>query len=352
NSTENRGQTTIFRIEGESIDMASWKIVVCPRFSAFIAAALVLFTSLAHAQDPAAGYPSRTIRIFGQGTGSTADYLSRYLALKLTERWGQAVIVDSRAGAGGTIPTDVVAKSPPDGYNLVMGHIGPMVSAVTLYAKNLPYDPAKDFEPITMVAQGVVVLVTHPSLPVGTAQEFIVYAKQKGDLAYGSAGNGSTSHLAGELLKKVSGIPLQHIPYKSAGNALTAVLAGEVPVSFLSPLTAHGQLKAGKVKALAVSSSTRFAGAPEIPSAVEAGIPGMEVKLWFGLFAPARTPRAIVMKLNREIGDILRAPETQDTFLKQGVAAAPGSPEELGDWVRSELARWTPIIQATGIKAD
>jgi tripartite-type tricarboxylate transporter receptor subunit TctC len=318
----------------------------------FALAAILLAASSAHAQDPAASYPSRTIRIYGQGTGSTADYLSRYLALKLTERWGQPVIVDSSAGAGGTIPTNAVAKSAPDGYNMVMGHIGPMVSAVTLYAKNLPYDPVKDFEPVTMVAQGVVVLVTHPSVPVSSALEFVAYAKQKGDLAYGSAGNGSTSHLAGELLKKVSGIPLQHIPYKSAGNALTAVLAGEVPVSFLSPLTAHGQLKAGKVKALAVSSSTRFAGAPEIPSAVEAGIPGMEVKLWFGLFAPAKTPRTIVMKLNREIGDILRAPETQETFLKQGVAAAPGSPEELGDWVRSELARWTPIIQATGIKAD
>ena len=263
--------------------MASGKIGVCPRFSL---AALLFFAALAHAQDPAAGYPSRTIRMFGQGTGSTADYLSRYIALKLTERWGQPVIVDSRAGAGGTIPTDVVAKSPPDGYNLVMGHIGPMVSAVTLYAKSLPYDPIRDFEPVTMVAQGVVVLVTHPSVPVASATEFIAYAKQKGDLAYASAGNGSTSHLAGELLKKVTGVPLQHIPYKSAGNALTAVLAGEVPVSFLSPLTAHGQLKAGKVKALAVSSSARFAGAPEIPSAVEAGIPGMEVKLWFGLFAP------------------------------------------------------------------
>src|SRR6266852_7367082 len=312
----------------------------------------LLLASLAHAQDPAAGYPSRTIRIFGQGTGSTADYLSRYLAQKLTGRWGQPVIVDSRAGAGGTIPTDVVAKSAPDGYNMVMGHIGPMVSAVTLYANNLPYDPVKDFEPVTMVGQGVVVLVTNPSLPVNTAQEFIAYAKEKGDLAYSSAGNGSTSHLAGELLKKVTGVPLQHIPYKSAGFALTAVLAGEVPVSFLSPLTAHGQLKAGKVKALAVSPSTRFPGAPDIPSAVEAGIPGMEVKLWFGLFAPAKTPRAVVAKLNREIGDILRAPETQETFLKQGVAAAPGSPEELGDWVRAELARWTPVSQAAGIRAD
>jgi tripartite-type tricarboxylate transporter receptor subunit TctC len=325
----------------------------------FFALAIASFTTVflfatasALAQDPAASYPSRTIRIFGQGTGSTADYLSRYLAQRLTERWGQPVIVDSRAGAGGTIPTDVVAKSPPDGYNMVMGHIGPFVSAVTLYAKNLPYDPIRDFEPVTMVATGVVVLVTNPSLPVSSAREFIAYAKQKGDLAYSSAGNGSTSHLAGELLKKVTGVPLQHIPYKSAGFALTAVLAGEVQVSFLSPLTAHGQLKAGKVRALAVSSSTRFPGAPEIPSATEAGIQGMEAKLWFGLFAPAKTPRPIVAKLNREIGDILRAPDTQETFLKQGVAAAPSTPEELGDWVKTELARWTPVIQAAGIKAD
>ena len=262
------------------------------------------------------------------------------------------MIVDSRAGAGGTIPTDVVAKSPPDGYNLVMGHIGPMVSAVTLYAKNLPYDPVRDFEPVTMVGQGVVVLVVQPAMPVSTALEFVAYAKQKGDLTYSSAGNGSTSHLAGELLKKVTGIPLQHIPYKSAGNALTAMLTGEVQVSFLSPLTAHAQLKAGKVKALAVSSAKRFAGAPEIPSAAEAGIPGMDVRLWFGLFAPAKTPKTVVAKLNREIGDILRSPETQETFLKQGVAAAPGTPEELGDWVKTELARWTPVIQAAGIRAD
>jgi tripartite-type tricarboxylate transporter receptor subunit TctC len=313
---------------------------------------LVLVLPLAHAQDPAAAFPSKPIRIFGQGTGSTADYLSRYLAQKLIERWGQPVIVDSRAGAGGTIPTDVVAKSPPDGYNMVMGHIGPFVSAVTLYAKTLPYDPLRDFAPVTMVAQGVVVLVTNPSVPVSNAKEFVAYAKQKGDLAYASAGNGSTSHLAGELLKKVTGIPLQHIPYKSAGNALTAVLAGEVPVSFLSPLTAHTQLKAGKVKALAVSSSERFPGAPDIPSAAEAGIPGMQIKLWFGLFAPAKTPKAIVAKLNREIGDILRSPDTQETFLKQGVAATPSTPEELGDWVKTELARWTPIIRAAGIKAD
>jgi tripartite-type tricarboxylate transporter receptor subunit TctC len=319
---------------------------------ASLAAAVLFIVPHAHAQDPAAAFPSRPIRIFGQGMGSTADYLSRYLGQRLQERWGQPVIVDSRSGAGGTIPADAVAKSPPDGYNLVMGHAGPFVSAVTLYAKTLPYDPLRDFEPVTMVATGVTVLVIHPSLPASNAQEFIAYAKQKGDLAYASAGNGSISHLTGELLKHLTGVPLQHIPYKSAGNALTAVLSAEVPVSFISPLTAHAQLKSGRVRALAVSSSTRFPGAPDIPSAAEAGIPGMEAKLWFGLFAPAKTPAAIVDKLNREIGGILRTAETQETFLKQGVAAAPSTPVELAAWVKSELARWTPIIQGAGIKAD
>lgn len=320
------------------------------RFATLTAA--LLAASLAHAQDPAASYPSKPIRIYGQGTGSTADYLSRYIAAKLTERWGQPVIVDSRAGAGGTIPTDAVAKSAPDGYNMVMGHAGPFVSAVTLYAKTLPYDPLRDFEPITRVATGVTVLVTNLKVPVSNATELLALARQKGDLTYGSAGNGTISHLTGELLKSVTGVPLQHIPYKGAGNALTAVLSGEVQVSFLSPLTAHSQLKGGKLKALAVSSSTRFPSVPEIPSAAEAGIPGMEAKLWFGLFAAGKTPRPIVMKLNREIGDILRTPETREAILKQGIETTPSTPEELGEWVKSELARWTPIIRATGIKAD
>jgi tripartite-type tricarboxylate transporter receptor subunit TctC len=196
------------------------------------------------------------------------------------------------------------------------------------------------------------VLVTNLEVPVSNARELIALARQKGDLTYGSAGNGSISHLTGELLKQVTGVPLQHIPYKSAGNALTAVLGGEVQVSFLSPLTAHGQLKGGKLRALAVSSSTRFPSVPEIPSAAEAGIPGMVAKLWFGLFATGKTPRPVVMKLNREIGDILRNPETREAILKQGIETTPSTPEELGEWVKSELARWTPIIQAAGIKAD
>ncbi len=303
------------------------------------------------AADPAKSYPERPIRVMGQGVGSTADYLSRFLGVRLTERWGQAIVIDNRAGAGGTISADTVAKGSPDGYTLVMGPAGPMVRAVSRY-KDLPYDPVRDFAPITMVATGVTVLVAHPSVPASTAQELIAYAKQKGNLSYGSAGNVTISHLTGELFNNVTGAKLQHIPYKSAGFALTALLGAETQVSFLSPITAHAQLKAGKVKAYAVSSRERFPGAPEVPSATEAGIPGMEAKLWFGLFAPAKTPRPIVAKLNQTVGEILRQPDVREAILKQGAEVAPSTPEELGAFVKSELARWTPIIRNAGIRAD
>jgi len=323
--------------------MAMIKLLLCT--------ALALPLAAAQAQDPAKDYPSKPIRIYGQGIGSTADFLSRYVGQKLTEKWSQPVIVDNRSGAGGTISADVVAKSPPDGYTLVMGHAGPMVSGVSLYA-NLPYNPLKDFSPITMIATGVTVLVVHPSVPASSVQELIALAKQKGDLNYASAGNGTISHLTGELFKQVAGVNMQHIPYKSAGAGLNAIVAGETQVSFLSPITAHSQLKSGKLKGLAVSSTTRFTGAPEIPSAAEAGVPGMDAKLWFGLFAAAGTPPPIVIKLNEAIGEILRRPDVTEAILKQGAEVAPSSPEALQAFVKSELERWTPIIKASGIKAD
>jgi len=296
------------------------------------------------------GYPNRPIRIMGGGVGSTADYLSRYIGQKLNEKWAQPVVVDSRSGAGGTLAADVVAKAAPDGYNLVMGHAGPMVSAVALY-KDLPYDPVRDFAPVTRMTTGVVVLVTHPSIPVSNTKELIAFIKQKQGLSYASAGNGSMSHLAGELFNRIAGVNVLHVPYKSAGLALTALLSSETQISFLSPVTAHTQLKAGRVKALAVSSKTRFAGTPDIPSAVEAGIPGMDARLWFGLFTTAKTPRAVVMKLNQEITDVLNRSDVKQHLLAQGAEAAPSTPEELGDFVKSELQRWLPIIKAAGIKA-
>lgn len=311
---------------------------------------LILCSISAHAADPAGDYPSKPIRILGQGAGSTADYLSRYVGHKLTERWGQQVVVDNRAGAGGTISADIVAKATPDGYTLLMGHAGTHVSAVSLY-KKLPYDPIKDFAPITRVASLVTVLVTNPAVPVTNVKELIAYARQKGDLSYASAGNGTISHLTGELFKQVTGVNMQHVPYKSAGFALTSILSGETQVSFLSPVTAHAQLKSGKLRALAVSSRERFIGAPDIPSATEAGIPGMEAELWFGLFTTAGTPKAIVMKLNREIVNILNTPDVKAAILARGAVVTPSTPEELTAWVKSELKKWTPIIKASGIKA-
>ena len=315
----------------------------------YAAVALLLAGNFACAQD-AKDFPSRPIRIMGGGVGSTADYLSRYIGQKLNEKWAQPVVIDSRAGAGGTLAADVVAKAAPDGYNMVMGHAGPMVSAVALY-KDLPYDPVRDFAPVSRMTTGVVVLVTHPSIPVSNAKELIAFIKQKQGLSYASAGNGSMSHLAGELFNRIAGVSVLHVPYKSAGLALTALLSSETQISFLSPVTAHTQLKAGRVKALAVSSKTRFVGTPDIPSAVEAGVPGMDAQLWFGLFTTAKSPRTVVMKLNQEINEILRKPDVKQHLLTLGAEAAPSTPEELGDFVKSELQRWLPIIKAAGIKA-
>jgi tripartite-type tricarboxylate transporter receptor subunit TctC len=306
------------------------------------------------AADPARDFPSRPLRIMGQGVGSTADFLSRVIAQRLTERWGQPVIVDNRAGAGGTIPTEVTVKASPDGHSLVMGHAGPIVSAVTLYPK-LSYDPVRDLQPITMVAQGVTALVVNAALPVHSAQELIAYIRQKGGVSYASAGNGTISHLSAELFNQVAGVQMQHVPYKSAGFALTAVMAGEVPVSFLSPVTVAAQLKAGggaKIRPLLVSSPKRFIGAPDIPGSAEAGLTKFEARLWFGLFTTAKTPRPVVDKLHRTVTAILDTPEVREMILRQGIEVVTSTPEELGAFVKSELARWTPIIKAAGITAD
>ncbi len=318
-------------------------------------AAVVSVPGAAFAQaDPAKDFPNRPLRIMGQGVGSTADYLSRVIGQKLTERWGQPVVVDNRAGAGGTIPTEVVAKASPDGYSLAMGHAGPIVSAVTLYPK-LGYDPVRDLQPVTMVAQGVTTLVVHSSVPASNVKELVAFIRQKGRLPYGSAGNGSISHLSAELFGKVAGVELDHIPYKSAGAALTALLSGEVPMAFLSPVTVAAQLKAGgaaKLRPLVVSTPKRFVGAPDIPGAAEAGFPQFDAKLWFGLFTTAKTPRPIVEKLNRAVVEILGTPEVREMLLKQGIETVTSTPEELAKFVRVEIDRWTPIIKAAGITAD
>lgn len=298
-------------------------------------------------------YPTRPVRMITGSGGSTSDQIARFTAQKLTERLGQQFIVDNRAGAGGTIGTDIAAKSPPDGYTLTVAHAGTHVSAVSLF-KKLPYDPVRDFAPITLLMKGVTVLVAHPSVPASSVQELIALGKAKGGNAvtWGSAGAGTISHLAGELFNSVTGIKFLHVPYKGAGPALTGLLAGETHFAFLSPVTAHAQLQSKKVKAFAVTSQQRFPGTPDIPSAVEAGVPGLDALLWFGLMAPAKTPQSIVLRLNREINDSFSRPEVKEALLKMGAIAAPGTPEELRAFIKAELAKWTPVIKSAGITAQ
>ena len=318
-------------------------------------AALLMASVAAHvyAATDADSYPTRPVRIITGSTGSTSDQIARFTAQKLTERFNQQFIVDNRAAAGGTIGTDIAAKAPPDGYTLTIAHAGTHVSAVSLFPK-LPYDPLRDFEPVTILMKGVTVLVAHPSIAASSVQELIALGKSKGGSAvpWGSAGAGTISHLAGELFNQVSGVKFLHIPYKGAGPALTGLLSGEVQFAFLSPVTAHAQLQAKKVKAFAVTSRERFPALPDVLSATEAGVPGIEALLWFGLMAPAKTPPSIVTKLNNAVRESFSRPETRDALLKLGALAAPSTPAEMRAFLQAELAKWTPVIRTAGIKAE
>jgi tripartite-type tricarboxylate transporter receptor subunit TctC len=286
------------------------------------------------------------------GPGGPADVYARILAQGLTETLGQQFIVDDRPGAGGIIGTEIVAKSAPDGYNLIVGQIGTHASPQFLF-KKLPYDPIRDFVPITLLTNSGIALTINSSLPVSTTKEFVQYAKaHAGKINYASAGGGTSSQLSGELFNQMTGSQLVHVPYKGAGFALTAVVAGETQAAFLSTTTASAQVKAGKLKALAVMSPKRFAAAPEIPSITEAGFPGIESSVWFGLLAPAGTPKAIVDKINRDTVEILRSDEAKAALLRHGAEPVPTSQKEFEAFLKAEIAKWGRVIKTAGIQAQ
>ena len=317
-----------------------------------ISSLLFVLSAAAWAADPAVGYPNRPVRLITGSPGSTSDFSARFIAQKLAERWGQQVVVDNRPGAGGIIGTEIGAVAAPDGYTLTVGHIGTHASAQFLM-KKLAYDPIKDFAPISLMTVSGIALAVHPSVPARDLKEFITYAKAKtGGVNYGSAGGGTSSQLSGELFNQMTGAKLVHIPYKGAGFALTALVSGEVQAAFLSTTTIAVQAKSGKVRPLAVLSEKRFPASPEIPSSVEMGFPGLDANVWFGLFAPAKTPRAIVMKVNKEVVAALQSPEAKSALLAQGAEAAPSSPEEFDRFVKAEIAKWGKVIKAAGIKAN
>jgi tripartite-type tricarboxylate transporter receptor subunit TctC len=300
----------------------------------------------------AQSYPTKPIRmIVAYPPGGGTDIVGRMVAQKLSENFGQTVVIDNRGGAAGNIGSEIAARSAPDGYTVLMGNVAPNAINVSLYAK-LAYDPVRDFAPVSLVASTPNVLVVQPSLAVKTVGDLVALAKAKpGTLNYPSAGLGSSSHLAGELFDSIAAVKMVHIPYKGGGPALTDLLGGQVQLMFATLPAAMPHVKSGKLRAIAVTSAKRSQALPELPTIGET-LKGYEASTWYGLLAPAGVPRAVVIALNAQIVKILGVAETQGRLLAQGFEPVGGAPEEFGAYIKSEIAKWARVIKAAGIRAE
>ena len=298
-------------------------------------------------------FPAKPLRLVVPfPPGGPLDVVGRLIAQQLGERWGRNVVVENKPGAGGNIGADFVAKSTPDGYTVVMGALSTHAVNPSLYSK-MPYDAQKDFAPITRVAITPNVLVVNPALPVNSVKELIAYAKaHPGKLSFGSGSTGSAGHLAGELFKVDAGIDMVHIPYKGAAPATQALLAGDTQLMFDNLANAMAQVKAGKLRALAVTTAERSKLAPDLPTMAEAGVPGFDISTWFGLFAPAGTPAAIIGRWNADVVRILESPEMRERLAAQGAEAAPDSPDDFARFVSGELQKYARIVKASGARVD
>ena len=301
----------------------------------------------AYGGEPA--YPSRPIRIVvPYSAGGGGDIVARQIGNRMTESWGQPVVIENRAGGGTVIGTDFVAKSAPDGHTLLLTTSILGVN-VHLY-KKLPYDTERDLAPLSILLNAPNVMLVHPSLPAKTVKEFIALAKARPrQLNYGSSGIGGTGHLAMEMLKMYTGIEATHVAYKGGGPAMTALLGGEIPVLFNNIIAAVPQVRAGRVRALGVTTTTRSPSLPDVPTIAEAGVPGFEASVWFGLLAPARTPQPIVRKLHAEIARIVKLTEIRERFVSEGAEAVSNTPEEFSALIKTEIARWGKVIEAAKI---
>ena len=316
---------------------------------AALALLLVLVFNPVQAQD---AWPSRPIRfILPFPPGGGTDILGRLIAERLSTSLGQPVVTENRGGAGGNVGAEAAAKSAPDGYTIVL--VAPSLAiSPTLYSK-INYDPVKDFAPVSLVATVPNVMITQPSLPVQTLGEFIAYAKGKpGALNFGSGGAGTSNHLAGELFNIVTGVKLVHVPYKGVNLAMQDVLAGNVHLVFIGIPAAAPHIKSGKLRALAVVAPRRSAALPDVPTVAEAGLQNFEVTTWYGILAPAGTPRPIVNRLNAELLKILHAPEMQEKLAATGTEPLTSTPEEFADYIKRETAKWADVIKRAGVKAD
>jgi tripartite-type tricarboxylate transporter receptor subunit TctC len=323
----------------------SYNAAVMPRILAALVACSV---GIAAAQD----YPSRPVHLIVPYTpGTGADILARLLGPKLGERWKVAVVTENKAGATGNIGAEFVAKSPPDGYTLLF--VATSFGTTPALHRSLPFDPVKSFSPVALVATSGLVVVVNPQLPARSMREFIELARgQPGKLHYSSPGNGGPQHLAMELLKLETGIDIVHVPYKGAAGALADVVGGHVEAMISAVQTAQPQVQSGKLRALAVMSTERSGAFPGVPTLREQGLPELEVETWYGAFAPAGTSEAVVAKLNADINLMLKEPALREALERQGMLPAGGPRERLGELVKRELARWSRVVAAAGIKAD
>jgi tripartite-type tricarboxylate transporter receptor subunit TctC len=304
-------------------------------------------------QASAQAYPAKPIRlVVGFPAGGPTDIVSRTIAPRMGEALGQQVLVDNRGGAGGVIATEQVAKAPPDGYTVLMGTIGGIAVAMSLIP-NRGYDTLRDLAPITQVVTVTNLLVVHPTVPAKNVKELLTIARAKpGRLNYASSGNGTVTHLAGELFKYMGKVDIVHVPFKGGAPALTALVSGEVDMSYENSLVILPHVKAGKVKALAVTGAKRSQLMPELPTISESGLPGYNASGWYGLFAPAATPQAIITRLNAEAVRALRHTDVIRLLSGQGAEPVGGSPEEFGGFVRSEIKKWGNLVKVTRMKMD
>jgi tripartite-type tricarboxylate transporter receptor subunit TctC len=316
-----------------------------------VAAALACaaISGLLHAQ----AYPSKPIRwIVPFPPGGGTDVISRALAQKLTEAWGQQVVADNRPGSGGTIGLAAAAKLPADGYNIVLGQLANVAIAPALYAK-LPYDPIKDFTPVTLALTSPLILVAHPSLPAKNVKELIALAKAKPDsVTFGSPGNGTTGHLGTEIIKTAGGVKMTHIPYKGASPAFTGLLSGEISVYMSSIQPAIPMLNAGRVRALGVTSAKRMATLPNVPTISESGLPGYEVTNWYGVMMPAGVPKEVLTKIHAELVKILKMPDVQQRFQAEGGDTTSNTPEQFAAFIKTEITKWSKAVRESGAKVD
>lgn len=297
-------------------------------------------------------YPAKSIRIIAPfPPASVADVLARPIAQKMNEHWGSPVIVENRVGAAGSVGADVVAKAQPDGYTLLLGTIGTNAINAALYSK-LPYNVRTDFAPITPVANTYLLLVMHPSVPVRTVKDVIALAKANpGKLNFGSAGAGTTPHLAGEMFKFLTGVSMTHVAYKGSPQSAIDLLAGRLDLIFANGSASLPHIRSGRMRLIAISALRRDPAMPDIPTIAET-VPGFEMTPWFGLFAPAGTPRDVVTRLNTEAARILELPDVKATYANLGLSAVSGSAEQFGGFVQEEIVRWAKVVKVSGARAD